>query len=135
MLYSLFNNIGSTISNIGSYYWGEENINPYKGMKLDTTDKFNEDSKIRVSSSTAVNLKLDFFNKEYKSAKALIASYYLHYPTEFYLKYPEFVVHKLQLDKKILNGLPKVENRKREHIRNWMFHSKLTLEQFKEVGF
>lgn len=135
MAYSLFSDIGSMISNIGNYYWGEENTNPYKDMKIDTSNKYDEYSKIRVSSNNAVNLKVDFFNKEYKSAKALIASYYIHYPNDFYLKYPEFAVHKLGLDKKILNGLPKIDNRRREHIRNWMFHSKLTLNQFQEVGF
>jgi len=136
MNYSLFNNIGAKLSSIGSYYWGgETNPNPYKNMKLDTSNKYDEDSKIRIGSSNVVNLKVDFFNKEYKSAKALIASYYIHYPTDFYLRYPEFVVHKLGLDKSILNGLPKLENRRREHIRNWMFHSKLTLKQFQEVGF
>jgi hypothetical protein len=136
MLYSLFRDIGAKITNIGSYYWtNTQNQSPYKNMKIDTSNKFNEDSKIRVGSINAVNSKVDFFNKDYKSVKGLITSYYLYYPTDFYIKYPEFVIYSLGLEEKILTGLPNIENRKREHVRNWMFHSKLTLDQFKEVGF
>lgn len=137
MSYTLFANMNSMIPNFKSYFTWEntENTSPYKNMMIDTSNKFNENSSIRVSSSNAVNLKVDFFNKKYNSVKALIASYYLYYPNDFYIRYPEYVVYKLGLDKKILNGLPEYEKRKREHVRNWMFHSKLTLEEFNEVGF
>ncbi len=70
MTYSLFSDIGAKLSNMGSYYWGGNmNPNPYKDMKLDTSNKYDEDSKIRVSSGNVVNLKVDFFNKNINQEK------------------------------------------------------------------
>jgi len=108
--------------------------NPYKGLSIDNSLKFKESSSIKKNTCSSIS-KNNFFSRDYRTLNELIISYYLYYPEEFYLLYPEFVVHKLGLDKSILETLPKKENRKRKDIRNWMLNSKLTKEQFIEVGF
>lgn len=115
---------------VKSLFGYETETNPYLNMDFNNNNKYTE-------KSSAVNRKntVDLFNREFKDVKELIIHYYQNYPEQFYLGYPEFAVFKLKLDKSYLNGLPKLENRKREQVRNWMFNSKLTLQQFTEIGF
>ena len=121
-----------------SYYndndWLNGRKNPYQGMKINTEKKYDENAPIRKYNYSNAN-KLNFFNKEYRTLNELIITYYLYYRTDFYLQYPEYVVYKLKLDTEHLKDLPEVKDRTRKDIRNWMFNSGITFEQFKEVGF
>jgi hypothetical protein len=122
--------LSSVFGYVSSFFGNTTETDPYKGIKIDNKNKYNENKVIRSK-----YFDRDFFCKEYKDVKELIISYYQNYPEEFFLRYPELCIKNLKLNDDILKGLPKLENRKREHIRNWMFHSKLSLEQFVQVGF
>lgn len=122
--------LSSVFGYVYSIFGNTTEIDPYKGIIIDNKNKYNENIIIRSK-----YLNKDFFSREYKNVKELIIYYYQNYPEEFFLRYPELCVKNLKLNNDILKGLPKLENRKREHIRNWMFHSKLSLEQFVQVGF
>lgn len=122
--------LSSIFGYVSSLFGNTTETHPYIGIHIDNKNKYEESKIIRSK-----YFDRDFFSREYKDVKELIISYYQNYPEEFFLRYPELCVKNLDLDKDILKGLPKIENRKREHIRNWMFHSKLTLEQFNKVGF
>lgn len=127
--------IFSYLSQLSEYIGlSNNNQNPYKDLKLNNSIKFEEQNIIKKKNYSTVS-RNNFFSRDYRTLNELIISYYLYYPEEFYLLYPEFVVYKLKLDKSILNNLPKKEDRKRKDIRNWMFNSKLTMDQFIEVGF
>ena len=62
--------------------------------------------------------------------------YYRNYPEEFYYNYPEFMIKKLNLDKRFLNFIDSdVKNRSREDIRDWMANMDLSIDELNYVGW
>ena len=65
-----------------------------------------------------------------------IEDYYNNHPQKYYLKFPEFAVSKLKLNKNLLNSLDKdINKRTREDIREWMINSNMTFDELIYVGW
>jgi len=62
-----------------------------------------------------------------------LRNYYNDYPIEHYLKLPEYAVEKLELDRRVLDGLPQVRNR--EDIFNWMANQNFSLGDLEWIGW
>lgn len=54
----------------------------------------------------------------------------VHYPEEYFLGYPEWIVNMLALNNTLLDILPSKVSRKKSHVRDWMMNMPLTLNDW-----
>jgi hypothetical protein len=84
-------------------------------------------------------ISLEYFESEVGNVNTrsdMLQLLYAHYPNEYYLKYPDFCIKKLCLDKNTLNSLNDNYNeRTREEVNNWFNNSSLTIEAFIYCGY
>lgn len=71
----------------------------------------------------------------YVSVKNMVRNFVLYYPKNFFIEYPEFTVHKLDLNYEILTIIPPIEYRKRSDVRDWMLNMTIDLDDWLYVGW
>jgi hypothetical protein len=76
---------------------------------------------------------IDNFN----NVKDMVRYYVIHYPNDFFLMYPETTVLKLGLTEECITVgvIPKLVNRKRSEVRDWMLNMPIDLEDWSYVGW
>lgn len=64
----------------------------------------------------------------------LVRHMVVHYPYEFFITYPEFMVGKLGLNEELLSIIPPIQYRKRSDVRDWMLNMPFSLNDWFYVG-
>jgi len=68
------------------------------------------------------------------TVQELVRYMVVHYPTEYFLSYPEFAVKKLGLNEDILTTIPLVEYRKKSDVKSWILGMPISLNEWLFVG-
>jgi hypothetical protein len=74
-------------------------------------------------------------HSNYTSVEDMVRYYVIHYPEYLFMKYPEFIVIKLELTEELLTVLPTIETRKRSHVRDWMLSLPIDLNDWIYAGW
>lgn len=109
---------------------------PYSKLRIICKDWDEEVKNIQSTSVTTISkwFRLKRVNDEYNDVRSLIRYYVIHYPDEYFLKYPEFTVRKLGLNPELLI-LPNLKNRKRSDVRDWMMNIPISFSDWIFVGW
>lgn len=72
---------------------------------------------------------------DFSNTRDLVRYFIIHYPEEYFITYPEFTIKKLNINPYLLTLLPKLVNRKRSDVRDWMLNMPISLDDWLHVGW
>ena len=72
---------------------------------------------------------------DFNTMNELIRHMVLFYPKKHFITYPEFCVETLNLNRGLIDVLPKQDKRKRSDVRDWLYNIPLTLDDMIYVGW
>jgi len=105
-----------------------------ENLHVNNYESSDSESEDELSSNQNDTIALKLID-ESSNVEQLIEIYYKYYDDKYYLKFPEFATNKLRMDRRYVDNMPKLGERKREDVRKWFIDSKISYRDLIWIGW